>query len=75
MPDYAKCRNIQCNRRKRCARYMMIPDKYWQTYALFNADNASKCNHFISLKNAPFECYKDISIADKVIKGVNDNIG
>lgn len=55
MPDYAKCRNIQCNRRKRCARYMMIPDKYWQTYALFNVDNASKCNHFISLKNAPFE--------------------
>ena len=75
MPDYAKCRNIQCNRRNKCARYMMISDKYWQTYALFNADNDSKCNHFISLKNAPFECYKDISIADKIVKGVNDNIG
>lgn len=32
MPDYALCREETCPKRLECARYLAIPDIYYQTY-------------------------------------------
>ncbi len=44
MPDISMCRNTVCQKRGKCYRYMVHPDKDWQSYSKF--DSWPACNSF-----------------------------
>ena len=50
MPDITMCLNDKCSKRKGCHRYMAIPDKYAQSYSMFDCENNEEHNYFIRYK-------------------------
>ena len=55
MPDISMCCNCDCPYRDKCYRYRAVPDKYWQSYILFEPEEETMlpcgdwmlvCDHF-----------------------------
>lgn len=57
MPDISMCYNVNCKKRFNCYRYIVKPDKYWQSYAYFNRDNNDDCRYY---HKAKFKVLKDV---------------
>lgn len=49
MPDISMCRNMKCEKRYECYRYMAMPNPYWQSFASFDNE---ECTYFWPLKDA-----------------------
>jgi len=47
MVDMALCENDECPSRHHCYRYMVEPNPWRQSYALFEPDASGKCEAFI----------------------------
>jgi len=48
MPDITMCSNNYCPKKKKCYRYMAVPNM-WQSYCKF--DYRGACDYFIALKD------------------------
>jgi hypothetical protein len=49
MPDIAMCRGENCDRRKKCYRYMAVPFRFWQSY--FSPKKRGKdCDNFYPIE-------------------------
>ena len=44
MADITMCQNVACPKRHSCFRYIAMPNPYWQSYSIFDAEN---CDYFI----------------------------
>ena len=54
MPDYAACDAKTCEKRKTCARYLMKPSEYMQTYIL--VEDTENCKMYLDYKKGT--CFK-----------------
>ena len=50
MPDYSACRNLSCDKRATCARYLMVHGRY-QSMSSFRAVG---CTHYWPAKDSPW---------------------
>jgi len=48
MPDISMCRDVECPSRYECYRFMVKPDRFWQSYFCYlrRESGADRCPHF-----------------------------
>jgi len=49
MPDISMCRNTECPQRKKCYRFMAVPNPGRQFYNAYHPDKDSKCKSFLKI--------------------------
>lgn len=70
MPDYSACANPNCVRALSCARWMMRPDPFRQSYLL--VEDWENCTAHMPIEDAPFALKEEVECSVCEGSGMSD---